>query len=82
LLVPYYRLTLTRPRIVLPLCVLLASELLVVLAARKDEEERVGGARDEGEEVWIVDAEDVMEREAARESKVMDEGCHYLRVVF
>ena len=82
LLVPHYRLALTKPRIVLPLRIFLVSELLVALTAGKDEEECVGRARDEGEEVGIVDAKDVMERQAAREAKVMDEGCHYLRVVF
>ena len=42
----------------------------------------MGGAGDEGEEVGVGDAEDVVEGEGWGEAEVVEEGGHYFGVVF
>ena len=42
----------------------------------------MGGAGDEGEEVGVGDAEDVVELEVGSEAESVEEGGHYLGVVF
>lgn len=58
------------------------AEGLVGFADGEDEQEGVGGAGDEGEEVWVGDAEDVVKLEGGREAEVVEEGGHYFGVVF
>lgn len=61
--------------------VLLVSEFLIGRADGEDEQERVGGSGYEGEQVWVVDAEDVVELQGAGEAEVVEEGGHYFRIV-
>lgn len=61
--------------------VLLATECLVCLAHGEDQQEGVSGSRHKGEQLGLVDAEDVMEGELVRETQLVDEGGHDLWVV-
>ena len=58
------------------------AEGLVGFADGEDEQEGVGGAGHEGEEVWVGDAEDVVELEGGGEAEFVEEGGHYFGVVF
>ena len=52
--------------------VFLAPGLLVRVVDGEDEEEGVGGARHEGEEVRVGDAVDVVEVDGGREAELVD----------
>lgn len=62
--------------------VFLATKLLVCLAHGEDKEEGVRRARHESKQFWLVNAEDVMERELLRETKLVDERGHDIWIVF
>ena len=62
-------------------CVLVATELLVCVAHREDQKEGMGGARHKGEQLGLVNAEDVMEGELLGEAKLVDKRGHDLGVV-
>lgn len=67
---------------VLGLCgILVPAEFLVRLADREDEEQRVRRARNESEELWLVDAEDIVEGEFRGQAELVHECIHHLRVV-
>lgn len=81
LLIPNNGLTLPRT-FVLGLCgILVPAELLVRLADREDEEQRVRRARNESEELWLIDAEDIVEGEFRGQAELVHECIHHLRVV-
>lgn len=62
--------------------VLLRAELLVRVADWEDEEQGVGWAWDEGEQVRIVDAVDVLKADGFGEAELVKKRGHYLGVVF
>lgn len=57
-------------------------ESLVSVADREDKEKGVRRARDEGEELGLVDGEDVVELKSAGEAEILEESGHYFGVVF
>lgn len=61
--------------------VFLDAELLVRLTHGKDEKQGISRPRNKGEELWIVDAEDIVELELLGEAQVVDERGHDLGVV-
>jgi hypothetical protein len=61
--------------------VFFVAEGFVAGGGREDEEEGVGGPWDEGEEVRVGDAVDVVELECGREAEVVEERGHYFGVV-
>lgn len=61
--------------------VLLNTELLVGLANGEDEEQGMGRAGHEGEQLGLVDAEDVVECKLLRQPKLVDESGHDFWVV-
>jgi hypothetical protein len=63
------------------LLIFLHSKHFVGTADWEDEEEGTGRSGNEGEEIRVVDAEDVVEGESFREAKIVDEGGHYFGVV-
>lgn len=63
LLIPYNRLSSTLALIFSLATVFLSTEVFIGFADWEDEEKGVGWTRNEGEEVWIVDAENVVEGE-------------------
>ena len=62
--------------------VFVAPEFFVSVVNGKDEEEGVGRARHEGEQVRVVDAVHVVEAEGAGEPELVHEVRHHFRVVF
>lgn len=69
--------------VVLVLCgILVAPESFVSVVDGEDEEEGVGRARHEGQQVGVVDAVHVVEAEGAGEPKLVHKVRHYFRVVF
>lgn len=69
--------------VVLVLCgILVAPELLVSVVDGEDEEQGVGRARHEGQQVGVVDAVHVVEAEGAGEPELVHEVRHYFGIVF
>ena len=62
--------------------VFVAPEFFVSVVNGKDEEEGVGRARHEGEQVRVVDAVHVVEAEGAGEPELVHEVRHYFGIVF
>jgi hypothetical protein len=58
------------------------AERLVGWGDRENEQEGVGGARQEGKKGGLRQRVDVVVGEAGREAELMDERCHYFGVVF
>lgn len=81
LLVPNDRLAIARAVVLGLRRIFLPSELLVRFANGEDEEEGESWAGNEGEKLWFIDAEDVMEGKLLGETKLVNEGVHHLRVV-
>jgi len=63
LLIPYDRLSISLSLIFSLTSIFLSTEVLIGFADWENEEKGVGWARNEGEEVWVVDAENVVEGE-------------------
>ena len=82
LFIPYDRLVCPFPFVDGSVGIFFHPERFVGFGDRENEEERTGGTGDEGEEIRIVDAEDVVEGEGGGKTELVDEGGHYFRVVF
>lgn len=61
--------------------VFLAAELLVCIAHWEDEEESMCRSGNESEQLWLINAEDIMECELLREAKLVNQSRHDLGVV-
>lgn len=64
-----------------PVFVFLDAELFVCLAHGKHKEEGMGRPRYKGKEFGVVDTEDVVEGKLVRQTELVNEGRHDLRVV-
>jgi hypothetical protein len=81
LLVPDHLLTLATARVYFFVGILLRAEFFVGVVDRENEEQSGGRTRDEGEKIWVVDAEDVVELEFGAQTQLVDEAAHHLWVV-
>jgi hypothetical protein len=61
--------------------ILLNAELLVCLTDGEHQEQGVGGAGDKCKQLWLVDAEDVVESQIRGQTELMDQRGHDLGVV-
>jgi hypothetical protein len=61
--------------------ILLNAELFVCLTNGEHQKQGVGGARDECKQLWLVDAEDVVESQIRGQTELVDQGGHDLGVV-
>lgn len=82
LLEPCYWFRRARTGVFLQIAVFRDPGLLVCLGHGEDEEEGVGWAWDEGDQVGLVDGEDVGEAEGCGESELVHQVRHHLWVVF